>query len=264
MASTGGLPPETDMPTPYAPRFLAGAWMIAGWAGAAYGIFLTMTVVRSPVGAEPAGQAPLAPAFKASMAALLAVAAAAHPVVRERRWLMPALGFSALGDWMLAIPGWPIAFVYGLGSFLLAHLCYLGALVPLVALSRARAVGVAMTGIACAVLLAWFWPGLVRDGLVVPVVVYIVVLGALVCAALLARLPTVWTAAGAVLFAVSDAMIGVDRFSPASGWYPDLGGEALAVPIWWAYAGAQLLITTGFFFGRAGPPTSGSSATPAG
>ena len=46
----------------------------------------------------------------------------------------------------------------------------------------------------------------------VPVTVYIAVLGAMVCAALLARLPTPWTALGAVCFAVSDAMIGIDKF----------------------------------------------------
>ena len=82
----------------------------------------------------------------------------------------------------------------------------------------------------------------------VPVTLYMLVLLAMVCTALLARLPTVWTAAGALLFAGSDAMIGVGRFV--------LNSEALAVPIWWLYAAAQLLITAGLFFGR-------MSATPA-
>jgi uncharacterized membrane protein YhhN len=85
----------------------------------------------------------------------------------------------------------------------------------------------------------------------VPVTVYIAVLGAMVCAALLADLPTPWTALGAVCFAVSDSMIGISRFV--------LESEALAVPIWWAYAASLLLITAGLLFGR----TSGSSATPA-
>jgi uncharacterized membrane protein YhhN len=103
---------------------------------------------------------------------------------------------------------------------------------------------------ACVGLLVWFWPQLGRDGLTIPVTVYMVVLAAMVCAALLARLPTPWTAIGAVCFAGSDAMIGIDRFV--------LGSEALAVPIWWAYAAAQVLITAGFFFGR----VSTVSATP--
>jgi uncharacterized membrane protein YhhN len=91
-------------------------------------------------------------------------------------------------------------------------------------------------------LLVWFWPSLLAQGMAAPVVVYIGVLGAMVCAALLARLPTPWTALGAVCFAVSDGMIGISKFV--------LGSEQLAVPIWWAYCASLLLITAGFFFGR--------------
>jgi uncharacterized membrane protein YhhN len=206
-------------------------------------LFLTVTALRSSPGAELTGQFGGQPAFKASMAVLLVAAAVAHPNVRERRWLMAALMFSAVGDALLAIPWWTMSFVLGLASFLLAHLCFLGALIPLAHRSRPRLVAVGVTCVACAALLAWFWPGLVREGLTVPVIVYIVVLAAMVCAALLARLPTIWTAVGAVCFAGSDAMIGIGRFV--------LDNEALAVPIWWAYAAAQILITAGFFFGRA-------------
>jgi uncharacterized membrane protein YhhN len=174
------------------------------------------------------------------MATLLAVAAVAHPIVRERRWLMLALVFSAFGDFLLAVPWWSSSFVGGLGGFLLAHLCYLGALAPLAARSRRRLVGAAAMCVLCIALLAWFWPHL--DKLSVPVTVYIAVVCAMVCAALLARLPSPWTAVGAVCFAVSDAMIGIDRFI--------LQSDVLAVPIWWAYAMSQLLITAGFFFGR--------------
>jgi uncharacterized membrane protein YhhN len=35
--------------------------------------------------------------------------------------------------------------------------------------------------------------------------------------------------------------------------------EALAVPIWWAYATSILLITAGSFFGRASVPSATSS-----
>jgi uncharacterized membrane protein YhhN len=224
---------------------MLGAWVAAGWAGLAYGVFLTVTALRLPPGADLTGQWTAQPAFKASMALLLALAAAAHPIVRERRWLMVALVFSAAGDALLAITWWAASFVLGLAAFLLAHLCFLGALVPLARQSnrsRPRLVAVALMCVACAALLVWFWPQLGRDGLTVPVTVYLVVLGAMVCAALLARLPTIWTAVGAVCFAGSDAMIGIGRFV--------LGNDALAVPIWWAYAAAQVLITAGFFFGR--------------
>ncbi|MDT5165315.1 MAG: hypothetical protein QOC88_2209 [Mycobacterium sp.] len=244
------------MQTPYAPRVVLGAWMAGGWAGIAYGVFLTIVALRSPPGTELTGQWGAQPAFKASMALLLALAAAAHPIVRERRWLMLALLFSAIGDVLLAVPWWAASFVLGLGAFLLAHVCFLGALLPLVRRSRlsgwspARLIAVALMWAACVALLTWFWPQLERDAMTIPVTVYMLVLVAMVSAALLARLPTLWTAFGAVSFAWSDAMIGISRFV--------LGTEALAVPIWWTYAAAQVLITAGFFFGR----LSTASATP--
>src|SRR3984957_14564113 len=254
--ASSNLGSKLGMQTPYASRIVVGAWVAAGWAGVAYGVLLTVTALRLSPGAELTGQWTAQPAFKASMALLLAFAAAAHPNVRERRWLMPALLFSAVGDALLAMPWWAPSFVFGLASFLLAHLCFLGALLPLAresrqsGRSRTRWIAVGLVCAACVGLLAWFWPQLGRDGLTIPVTVYMVVLAAMVCAALLARLPTPWTAVGAVCFAGSDAMIGIGRFV--------LGSEALAVPIWWAYAAAQVLITAGFFFGR----VSTVSATP--
>ncbi len=242
------------MQTPYAPRVMLGAWVAAGWAGIAYGLFLTIFALRLPPGADLTGEWTAQPMFKASMAVLLALAAAAHPIVRERRWLMLALLLSAVGDALLAIPWWQPSFVLGLSAFLLAHLCFLGALLPLARVSdrpRSRLVVAAGLCVACVALLSWFWPQLGHDGLTIPVTVYMGVLVAMVCAALLAQLPTVWTAAGALCFAGSDAMIGIGRFV--------LGSEALAVPIWWTYAAAQVLITAGFFYGRvsANPATPG-------
>lgn len=102
---------------------------------------------------------------------------------------------------------------------------------------------VALTVVARSAPQVWFWPRLVADGMAVPVTAYITVFGVMVCAALLAELPTPWTALNAVCFAVSDAMIGIDRLV--------LGSEALAVPIWWANAASLMLITAGFFLGRA-------------
>jgi uncharacterized membrane protein YhhN len=107
--------------------------------------------------------------------------------------------------------------------------------------------------LACVAELVWFWPRLLAEGMTVPVTLYIAVLGAMVCAALLARLPTPWTAPGAVCFAVSDGMIGIGKFVLAP-----TNTEALAVPIWWAYAMSLVLIAAGFYFGRASAP----SATP--
>lgn len=226
-------------------------WCAALFVAAGYGVFLVVVAMRVPAGAELTGQFALQPAVKALAAVLLAGAASADPMARERRWLVGALMFSAAGDYLLAMPWWEPSFVLGLAAFLLAHLCFLAALFPLAKLSRPRLAVCAVVVAACVAQLVWFWPRLLEQGMALPVTVYIAVLGAMVCAALLADLPTPWTALGAVCFAVSDSMIGVSRFV--------LDSEALAVPIWWAYAASLLLITAGLLFGR----TSGSSATPA-
>lgn len=226
--------------------------MSAAVVGACYGAFLIVTALRLPVGAELTGQFALQPEVKAATAVLLAAAALTHPIARERRWLLAALLFSAAGDFFLAMPWWEPSFVLGLGAFLVAHLCFLVALIPLVVRSGPRLIAAAVLISVCVALLVWFWPALAAEGMTVPVTLYIAVLGAMVCAALCADLPTVWTAVGAVCFAVSDGMIGIGRFV--------LRSEALAVPIWWAYAASLLLITAGFFFGRGS--TSGAAATP--
>ncbi len=215
---------------------------MAALVGVSYGVFLAITAARLPAAAELTGQFVLQPAAKALAAVLLAGAAVGHRVTRERRWLIPALVFSAAGDFLLAMPWWQPSFVLGLGAFLVAHLCFLATLLPLAGRRPGRVAASVVVCVACVTLLVWFWPHLVADGMALPVILYMVVLAAMVCAALLAELPTPWTALGAVCFAVSDGMIGIGRFV--------LGSEALAVPIWWAYAASILLITAGLFFGR--------------
>lgn len=249
MSSTGGLPRDSTISTRYAgaPRAVRAWWAAGVLAAVSYGLFLVMTVLSTPGGAELTGRFWAQPATKASMAILFAVAAACHPIVRERRWLVCALVLSAVGDFFLAIPWWTPAFVTGLGAFLLAHLCYLGALLPLTfrgegAHRRTRLAAVAVVVVLGVGMLTRLWPRLHAEAVTLPVTLYITVLVAMVCAALLARLPTVWTAVGAVLFAVSDAMIGVGEFV--------LRSEALELPIWWVYAASQALITAGLFFGR--------------
>ncbi|WP_348732115.1 lysoplasmalogenase [uncultured Mycolicibacterium sp.] len=231
-------------------------WFGAALVAVGYGVFLIVVATRVPSGTDLTGQFALQPAVKALTAVVLAAAAVGHPVVRERRWLIGALLFSAAGDYLLAMPWWEASFVLGLAAFLIAHLCFLAALMPLAAPTRPRLAAAGLTVASCVALLVWFWPRLIAEGMAVPVTLYIAVLGAMVCAALLADLPTPWTALGAVSFAVSDAMIGISRFV--------LGDERLAVPIWWFYAASLLLLTAGLLFGRSFGSPSGASATPAG
>lgn len=233
-------------------------WLTGAVVGACYGVFLVIVAVRLPAGAALTGQFAGQPAVKAAMALLLAAAALTRPGLRERWLLFAALVFSACGDYLLAMPWWEPSFVGGLASFLVAHLCFLAALIPLArplrSAPRSRVVASVLLVLVCVALLAWFWPALLAQGLTIPVVTYIGVLAAMVCAALLARLPTPWTALGAVCFAISDGMIGISEFVR--------GDQLLAVPIWWGYGAAVVLITAGFLFGRVPDgPSNGSVAT---
>ena len=247
MASTvAGLAGFSSVTNPH--RRTRALWLAAVVVAACYGTFLIVTALRLPSGGALTGQFWLQPAVKATPAVLLAAATLTHPIPRERRWLIGALLASATGDFLLAMPWWEPSFVLGLAAFLVAHLCFLAALVPLCAASAPRLVAAGAVVAGCVALLIWFWPSLVDEGMAIPVTVYIAVLGAMVCAALLARLPTPWTALGALCFAVSDAMIGVDKFVR--------GSEALAVPIWWVYAASLMLITAGFFFARTSDPSA--------
>ncbi|UUY07895.1 lysoplasmalogenase [Pseudomonas sp. J452] len=131
-----------------------------------------------------------------------------------RRWISIGLLFSLLGDVLLE---WPAdLFVFGLGAFLIAHLVYLVAylgdsrrLVPL-ALLLAFAVAGSMF-----ILLANSGLG----DLLIPVAFYSLAIGCMLWRAL-ARLGSrniatgsAWLAAGgALLFVLSDSLIGINRF----------------------------------------------------
>lgn len=150
-------------------------------------------------------------------ATLLVLAMVAHtpsPERAYRRSLIAGLALSTLGDVFLMLPGdW---FVFGLGSFLLAHVAYLIALTR-----RARLFAAVWPFLAYAVLagaVLWvLWPHLPGE-LRVPVVVYVIVL-----AAMAAQAAAVWwrlrdaasalAAWGGLSFVVSDATLAIDRFA---------------------------------------------------
>lgn len=217
-------------------------WWVAGaLAGVLYGALLVQVSMELPEGAPLTGQIAMQPLWKTAMALLLARAAWFHRPLPERRWLVTALVCSAIGDFLLAVPALSFSFVGGLGAFLLAHLAYLRLLVPLAGDLRPHrliACG-AMLGVA-GTMLGRFWPNL--GTLTVPVSVYVGVLAAMACSALVARLPTPLAALGALCFAASDMMIGIARFL--------VPFETFALGIWWTYAAAQVLLVAGIVSGR--------------
>ncbi|WP_353191666.1 lysoplasmalogenase [Pandoraea pnomenusa] len=221
------------------PREARRFWWLAAIAGAAYALALR--------GAPYADQA----VAKALLCGLLLFAAMYHRVPRERVWLCAALVFSGAGDVLLALPAVAQGFVLGLGAFLLAHLAYF------VLFWRLRRrwtqvpgwhrIAIVLVWVTAALAYAMYWPGM--GELKAPVACYVIVLATMASAALLADLPGEWAAVGALLFTVSDALIGTTRFVGTFA--------AQEYAIWILYALAQLLLTAGIMAIRpeTAPPT---------
>jgi len=151
----------------------------------------------------------------------LAAAVAAKAGVPARcQWSMvEGLGFSALGDAFLMQTR--DYFVAGLGSFLVAHLCYLWALTSDSRLARHKLPFV-VYGVAGVALVFWLWPQVPRT-LRLPVSLYaatIMTMAAQAASRALSKrvLGAALAAMGAALFVVSDAALAARRFRHPSDW----------------------------------------------
>lgn len=205
-------------------------WLIAAGAGLAYGISLR----DAPY--------PDQAAAKVLMCALLFLAAARHEPMRERLQLMAALGASAVGDALLALPQLAVSFVGGLGAFLTAHLAYCALLAPRAfrssGLPGARASQRVTVPLLWAAAIAMYYVLFPHLGeLAIPVVIYMLALCTMASFALLARGTSLALPLGGLAFVASDAILGIDRFL---GAFP---GSVYA--IWFTYAAAQVLIAAG-------------------
>jgi uncharacterized membrane protein YhhN len=153
-----------------------------------------------------------------TLALMVASACTLDPTTSDavRIWFVVALVLSLLGEVFLMLP--TDAFVAGLGSFLLAHVAYIVGLnlesdgnwwwaVPV-------ALGVGVLG-------ARLVRGIRRSGhpeMVVPVVAYVLTIAVMVASALASG--NAVAAVGAVLFMISDSLIGEQRFVRPRGWQP--------------------------------------------
>lgn len=164
-----------------------------------------------------------------------------------RTWIAAGLLFSLLGDLLLE---WPTdLFVFGLGAFLLAHLAYL---VAYLSSTRRLAPGALLVAIAASGGMFALLASSGLGGLLIPVACYSLAIGCMLWRAL-ARLaePTLerrsaWLAAGgAVLFVVSDSLIGINRF---------------VMP----FEGASLAILLSYWLGQLGITASANMRTQSG
>ncbi|WP_426811212.1 lysoplasmalogenase [Pseudomonas sp. WOUb67] len=126
------------------------------------------------------------------------------PATPYGRWISIGLGFSVLGDILLAVPA--DLFVFGLAAFLCAHLAYLRAYCGVTQRPALPAlIASAITGIALLGVLANHGLG----PLLIPVALYALAISAMLWRALACG---GLAALGAGLFVLSDSMIGIDRF----------------------------------------------------
>lgn len=155
----------------------------------------------------------------ATMLALLAAAVAmGAPGSAAGWWLLAALALGLAGDILLLGKTEP-RFLGGLGAFLLGHLGYVVAFVVL-GLDRPAWVLLGLLAFGIGLVPArWVLVATHRDGgpaLAGPVAAYIVVIGAMVCAAWATGHPLVGI--GATVFLASDTMLALDRFVTPRRW----------------------------------------------
>jgi Predicted membrane protein len=162
----------------------------------------------------------------------------AFRMLRNRDGLMlgNSLSFSTLGDMFLGIDGEKL-FVFGLASFLIAHLLYIVLFMRNSKHARAgQKAFAALLMIFTAAMFAWLWPNL--GDLKLPVAAYLCAITGMGVTALLAGFRAPWIIIGAMLFIVSDSMIAVSKFKS-----PIAYGDYL---IWATYYIGQLFIAFGF------------------
>ncbi len=189
-------------------------WVISVIGGVAY-------LLTSSLGNYPGR--PLIKALAIGALAVLALRRAA-----DHRWpggmtlLAAALGFSCLGDVLLALRI-EQSFLLGLSAFLLAHITYI--IIFARRWRRPLRPGFGRLAVTAAILLfsilfaRWLAPGL--GTMALPVTIYICAITLMVVSCLWAGFPTPWAATGAILFMISDSIIAADKFRteiPFSGY----------------------------------------------
>lgn len=153
----------------------------------------------------------------------------------RQRLLGLALALGSLGDVLLDLS--PSLFVAGLSAFLVGHIVYTVLCVrnwPRPLPLRSRALPLATLLLCMGALCAWLIPAL--GSMAVPVMFYMLAISAMASAAILTGYG--WVALGAVLFVISDSLIGVGKFRAAVPYRDFL--------VWTTYYVAQLLIALGY------------------
>ncbi len=152
--------------------------------------------------------------------------------------LLLALIASVAGDVLLALP-LENSFVKGLSAFLIAHLLFVGLYIKnrmdWSDVSKGRKQTVFLLWIVSSASAFFVYPLL--GELLIPVLVYTFILTLMASMALFSRYPVFLTGFGAILFLISDAVLGARQFLNV----PDY----LSYVVWGTYYFAQLFMTLG-------------------
>ena len=149
------------------------------------------------------------------------------------RLFLSGLVFSLLGDFFLGYDSinW---FIFGLGSFLIAHLCYLFCLWPIEKKHIVTIISYFVYGLAMFNVIA---PGLGK--LFIPVLMYMSVLLLMACFTLVSKKSNNWLVIGGLAFVASDLLLGVNKF------YADIAYSHFLIII--SYYFAQYSLVRGIF-----------------
>lgn len=155
---------------------------------------------------------------------------------RNHQLLLGALVFSILGDIALTLPTQRMLEI-GIGSFMLAHLCYIGVFARNSQYNRAGILLFIPVLLFVGASLYYLWPylGIMQ----IPVTVYIAVLSLMVFYALQMRQNKKYIRAGALLFLASDFTLALALFVPGIA---SVGVEMIVIATYYL---AQLLLTLG-------------------
>jgi alkenylglycerophosphocholine hydrolase len=156
----------------------------------------------------------------AAASAFLAAALALDPAsTSSRTWCCVALALCVLGDTLLMLPR--DAFLPGLAAFAAAQLSFTVSFALQNPTIARLVIGLGLV-VPCALILTRRLLGaIVAEGdttMVPPVGLYVVVIAAMVVSAIAGG--TAFGIAGAILFLVSDSLIGEDRFVSPRVWHP--------------------------------------------
>jgi uncharacterized membrane protein YhhN len=171
-------------------------------------------------------------AFKAAASLAFVVLALVQPRGDRRYFLLIVIGLvlGLAGDLLLPLPH-PVFFKLGLLAFLLGHVCYIAAFVALTGTRDWPSPGLIPVWVASAAVFIWLWPHVTRQGMIVAVTAYIVVISVMVSGAVAVFRNRQIDARGrwlvligAILFYLSDVGVARERFvSPgAINWLVSL------------------------------------------